>query len=445
MSYFREKIQSSKESDIAIATSPLVLYSAVAAITTLSLGLATHTALLHHIHVAIFFTECGVILSMVTLLILFVVRHHHTIARLLVSFAYACLSLIALFLYGLESPHVPVLMMLTFITATFLLDSRIAAIVSGITIAGAVIIYIATAQRPPLLSATDKALLYGGSSVITLSLLLLYRHQHFKSVRENFRQELIKIHRFSFFGEIAAASAHDISNRLCLVQLILDDIKNTENTKNKGSIAKNLTQLEHNIQYINNVMRKTKQHITSDYNAFTKFNALETIQHVVDEAYKRSPNSRVLLLQHASDKHQDAIVTGHSFALHHILSIIITNALESYQNTAQTPQILISVSHNKYYLNISIADNGSGLPRHIKQHPFSLLHESAPKDTAKNISKNSGGMGIGLYLAEELSKTYFNTHLRVSSGKKGTRFTVRLPTMQQALLNTPKAHQRIHQ
>ena len=229
------------------------------------------------------------------------------------------------------------------------------------------------------------------------------------------------------------------------MQLILDDIKNTENTKNKGSIAQDLTQLEHNIQYINNVMRETKQHITSDYNAFTKFNALETIQHVVDEAYKRSPNSRVLLLQHASDKHQDAIVTGHSFALHHILSIIITNALESYQNTAQTPQILISVSHNKYYLNISIADNGSGLPRHIKQHPFSLLHESAPKDTAKNISKNSGGMGIGLYLAEELSKTYFNTHLRVSSGKKGTRFTVRLPTMQQALLNTPKARQRIHQ
>lgn len=101
-----------------------------------------------------------------------------------------------------------------------------------------------------------------------------------------------------------------------------------------------------------------------------------------------------------------------------VVTNLVKNAIQAVPDVA-SPRILVSVSSEKEYIKISVADNGIGIADDVKDKVFE------PKFTTKN-----SGMGLGLGMVKNIVETYKGDIKFTSQYGKGTVFTVRFPKEQ---------------
>mgnify|MGYP000005699704 FL=1 len=99
-----------------------------------------------------------------------------------------------------------------------------------------------------------------------------------------------------------------------------------------------------------------------------------------------------------------------------LITNLIQNAIQSV-SPKKTPQIGIQIIAEKDQTTITIMDNGSGIPANLKDKIFE------PKFTTK-----SSGMGLGLGIVKNIIESHGGIISFVSTPKKGTTFTIVLPT-----------------
>jgi len=102
-----------------------------------------------------------------------------------------------------------------------------------------------------------------------------------------------------------------------------------------------------------------------------------------------------------------------------ILTIMIENAV---RYTPEFGKVRISASRNLGGVNLSIEDDGIGIPNDIRQHLFDKYYEFKTGG-----DKEIKGLGLGLYVTKKLLKA-MRGEIRVKSALgKGTTFTLSLP------------------
>lgn len=108
--------------------------------------------------------------------------------------------------------------------------------------------------------------------------------------------------------------------------------------------------------------------------------------------------------------------------LQQILVNLLTNARDALQTCPRNnKKIEISIrSPNKEKIEISVADNGPGIPAHIQQKIFE------PFFTTKDVGK---GTGIGLSLSMTIASRYDGRLCLVKSDSAGTNFALCLPAI----------------
>jgi signal transduction histidine kinase len=99
-----------------------------------------------------------------------------------------------------------------------------------------------------------------------------------------------------------------------------------------------------------------------------------------------------------------------------VITNLIQNALQSV-SPKKTPQIGIQISAEPDQTTITIMDNGSGISPKLNDKIFE------PKFTTK-----SSGMGLGLGIVKNIIESHGGIISFVSAPKKGTTFTIILPT-----------------
>ena len=104
---------------------------------------------------------------------------------------------------------------------------------------------------------------------------------------------------------------------------------------------------------------------------------------------------------------------GDSVKFNQIITNIISNSIDSFQNKEQSKNtITIELNEKNGQIKITVEDNGCGIPDEIKDRIFD------PFFTTKNTRK---GMGIGLFLVKEFIDKSLKGKISVKSKiNKGT-------------------------
>jgi signal transduction histidine kinase len=103
-----------------------------------------------------------------------------------------------------------------------------------------------------------------------------------------------------------------------------------------------------------------------------------------------------------------------------VIGNLIKNATQAISDDNEYGKVLVSTKLTKGKLQISIQDNGVGIPK-----------ELADKIFQPNFSTKNSGMGLGLSIVKNIvesakGKIWFKTEL-----KKGTTFFIELPLLEE--------------
>jgi signal transduction histidine kinase len=101
-----------------------------------------------------------------------------------------------------------------------------------------------------------------------------------------------------------------------------------------------------------------------------------------------------------------------------ILNNIISNAIKYSGNNEQRHFVAIRTTETMNGIDISIADNGEGIPEEVQHKIFTMFFRG---------TLNSGGSGLGLYIAREAANRIQGRITVNSKLGKGSEFIVHLP------------------
>jgi PAS domain S-box-containing protein len=118
---------------------------------------------------------------------------------------------------------------------------------------------------------------------------------------------------------------------------------------------------------------------------------------------------------------EDIFIHGYKNEFSQVIFNLISNAKDALiTNPPKTPWIKIHVKNNTTSAEISVSDNGGGIPSDILPSIFD------PYFTTKEEGK---GTGIGLYMSKKIIEEHMKGILNVRNTKDGACFTIILPIL----------------
>ena len=114
-------------------------------------------------------------------------------------------------------------------------------------------------------------------------------------------------------------------------------------------------------------------------------------------------------------------VRGDAVRLEQVALNLLTNAIK-YAPESATIEARLRRDSSAGQAVLEVQDYGPGIPAADVPHLFSRFYQVARPDRPSR-----GGLGLGLYLARELTEAHGGTITVASTARQGTTFTVRLP------------------
>lgn len=228
------------------------------------------------------------------------------------------------------------------------------------------------------------------------------------ALRQAELRQVRHLHKFALIGQSTAATLHELSNHLSVLNLDIDDLRQ------QHSNSKAITNATSGIDHINKMVRQARHQLNS-YDTPDSFNAITTINQSIKDMQQKFRYRRVTLTKSIQGKGRFTI-NGGQMALMQIITILLNNALDACYDSAN-PLVNVQVSYDEKQLTISIHDTGPGVdPKHI-----SGLFKP-------HSSTKPSGLGIGLYIAHHLANNQFNGSLQYQSPAEGAIFTLTIPS-----------------
>ena len=424
------------------------IFETIIAITFALVGVLA--ALLLYSYVALHNTQvlgrlfiCAGALAYLALTVTMWARHHYTAASRMIIFLYYAIAVLIIFGWGADTVVAQLLLAITIVLTGVLLGARAVIGNTGLSIAAIVAAQIfISAGGTPLFDQSAEPTNFGGiiGFIILLAVLGLIsalfdirtqqlhaEEQHVNEVltkQKGTLERRVRIHseqveylqlekteqlyKFAEVGQLSTLLLHDISNQLAVLNMDLADLKRQ---RSKGSTK----QIEESIMYIEDAVKKASHHLKLTDGA-KDFDVLKCIESSTKlPLYREYEHS----IEITAPKKQRVLLYGEPLRLSHILFILIRNAFESY--TSQTPKearrVFIKLEASEEMMIIRVADHGRGIPQEAQDKLFSNPVRSSKK----------GGLGIGLFLAKEITESHFGGTLRLNKNVEHTEFILTIP------------------
>ncbi|NEO84147.1 MAG: GAF domain-containing protein [Spirulina sp. SIO3F2] len=278
----------------------------------------------------------------------------------------------------------------------------------------------------------------------------------------NLQNQLIQTEKMSSLGQLVAGIAHEINNP---VNFIYGNLSHLQSYTH--DLLKFLDLYQHHCPQPNPEISEHAEQIEIDFlrqDIIQVLNSMavgtERIREIVlslrnfsrvDEAdFKRvnihdGIDSTLMILNSRFKSHGDCpevkvlreygnlpLVECFPGSLNQVLMNIIDNAIDSFEETRQESDLtcLITIKTtvvNEHWIQITIADNGSGIPESVQTQIFN------PFFTTKPVGKGTG-MGLAISYQIIVEKHCGQINCRSTLGE-GTTFEIRIPIQHTATMN----------
>lgn len=222
---------------------------------------------------------------------------------------------------------------------------------------------------------------------------------------------MLKNESLVMLGELAGGVAHDINTPISAIKSGLLIFKSTAKTDDEKMIVERMDSCANKIVTLTNSLRNQIRNIGS--NEVSDVNITAVIKDVAVIIHNELTKHRVNL---NLDIKKDLIVKGNSAKLSQVITNIIVNAVQAYENKGGEVNVIVEEQNNEAV--ILIEDFAGGIPEHIKDN------------IGKNIltTKGVNGTGFGLYLAYSVITGAFGGEITFDTEEgKGTTFYIRIP------------------
>jgi signal transduction histidine kinase len=270
------------------------------------------------------------------------------------------------------------------------------------------------------------------SLAIALVLVIAYTTQEFFSNRlkkqlaeqeariklefEDIQKQKVKIE----LGNISSQLAHDIRSPLSALNMAMDSLTQIPNTEKK--IITNAIQRINDIA--NDLLKKGDGDNSTKELQLSEVSISQIIEPIITEKQMQYKEFSNIVIE--SDINKDALVVAqiNTSEFQRVISNLINNSVEAFKSNSG--EIIVSVKKNNDQVEISIKDNGKGIPSHLLeklgQEGFSY---------GKN-EKSQGGSGLGLFHAKQ-TILKFNGKMNIESTENnGTTILIQLPLVESA-------------
>jgi signal transduction histidine kinase len=233
-----------------------------------------------------------------------------------------------------------------------------------------------------------------------------------KSLQEN-QQRLLHAERLATIGRMAGTITHDLRHPLTTIlayaELLsegkLDEEQRRDMYEQIRMSVNNMAEL------IASLLEFSKAQEALN---FAYGDCLETLQDTVRTVKLRPAYSRIQL----SLLHEGTTQGWFDFAkLGRVFHNLLRNACEAVSPDSGRIRIVARGANNR--VEISVSDNGSGIPEEIRDEVFQPFITSGKRD----------GTGLGLAVVEKIVRDHGGEVVVESTGSRGTTFKVTLPVM----------------
>lgn len=218
--------------------------------------------------------------------------------------------------------------------------------------------------------------------------------------------------------------SHDLrsplTSNLGYINYLIEEIEATQGEIDKTELSTMLEKARHHALVLSSEIDTLMQYSISDYEKTVIANDEIEIENLIDsriadtEHLRKNANNQ-LIYNHTGE----SVVRSSRRLIQHIVDNLLSNAHRYCTNG----NVLVESKTVNGSLEISVSDNGIGIP----ESEIDQLFELSDSDRAGD-SVGAKGMGIGLSLTK-LWIDMLEGEIKVSSTKNQTKFTVHLPSI----------------
>lgn len=228
-------------------------------------------------------------------------------------------------------------------------------------------------------------------------------------LRQTQQNEMQQLYKFATLGQSVTATLHELSNYLSVLTMDMDDLKHHH--KN-SKVIKNA---DESILQINAMVRQFRRKL-ENYDETKVLSVTPVIKRAISDTATRLHLAQTIIEFEQNTQSTPLRVSGDPFAFSQVLIILITNAVEACKDFPQ-PKVTVRLTELDEAIEISVLDNGVGIPETVKDRLFTPSTSSKPN-----------GLGVGLYIAKRIVETHFKGTIKLgTTAQTGAEFIVRLP------------------
>ena len=241
--------------------------------------------------------------------------------------------------------------------------------------------------------------------------------------RREIELQMLQASKLATLGEMATSVAHELNQPLVIISMAIDNCKrkmergifSKEVALDKfGTIREQVDRASEIIQHMRIFGRRADEEALP----FSPVKAVQDAERMVREQMRLADVD----LELEVDDALDIMVEGHKTQFQQVILNLITNARDGIESSASGPrEIRIRATPSAKWLNIEVADTGSGIPPEVLDRVFE------PFFTTKT---EAAGTGLGLSISYGIV-TDMGGHMTVTNIDNGASFLMKLPICNQ--------------
>ena len=220
-------------------------------------------------------------------------------------------------------------------------------------------------------------------------------------------QEMQQLYRFAELGQLSASLLHDLANHLTVLTLDMEDLHKQERTEAIDHAMQSIKQLD-------GLVEKVRAQIDGGTH-IQNFNVIQKIQETIAQVRQRTALSGVGFRLVAPAVKEVCRAYGDPTRFCQIMAVLLTNAADASLGIT-SKSVLVKVRLVKEVIEVQIHDWGVGIDKKLVTRLFEPFFSS--KET---------GMGIGLFIARQMTESHFKGSLRYDASSDHTIFILRIP------------------
>lgn len=241
-------------------------------------------------------------------------------------------------------------------------------------------------------------------------LLAVRLEEKTRDLREKQLEETRHLYRFAELGQLSTLLLHELANNLTVLTLDIDDLEK------RHSRSKNIKRARESIGYLETMVEQVR-HQLQDETVDETIDLAGLLREVIAGLRPKAQAAAVKVEYKKPKDENTPIGHGDSLRLAQVLTVIITNAIESYQTLPtidRRVEVALAVIDGQY--SIEVSDWGAGISKKQRGQLFEPFQSS--KVT---------GMGIGLFIAKSMIESHFQGTLSLKDTVHPTTFVITLP------------------